>query len=46
VPRGLSAIGVAAAPARRTNGQRQASPRIADAAVEMTMISIVAQPMF
>ena len=37
---------MAAAPARITKGQRQAGPRIATAAVAMTMISIVAQPMF
>ena len=37
---------MATAPARITNGQRQASPTTATAAVEMTMISMVAQPMF
>jgi hypothetical protein len=37
---------VATAPAPITNGQRQASPTMATAAVEITMISIVAQPRF
>ena len=46
LPSGRTAIAVAAAPAKITNGQRQAGPRIATAAVAITMISIVAQPMF
>ena len=46
LPSGRTAIAVAAAPATITNGQRQASPSTATAAVEMTMISMVAQPMF
>ena len=46
LPSGRTAISVAPAPARSTNGQRQASPSTAVAAVAMTMISIVAQPTF
>ena len=46
LPSGRTAISVAPAPAMSTNGQRQASPRIAVAAVAMTMISMVAQPTF
>ena len=46
LPSGRTAITVAPAPASSTNGQRQAAPSTATAAVEMTMISIVAQPMF
>jgi hypothetical protein len=46
LPSGRTAITVAAAPAKITKGQRQDWPSTATAAVEMTMISMVAQPTF
>ena len=46
LPNGRTAIVVATAPATMTNGQRHSAPTTATAAEEMTMISIVAQPMF
>ena len=46
LPSGRTAMIVAAAPAISTNGQRHASPTTATAAVAITMISMVAQPMF
>ena len=46
LPSGRTAIAVAISPASSTNSQRQRSLVTATAAWEMTMISIVAQPMF
>src|SRR5215207_6540306 len=46
LPSGRTAITVAPAPAKITKGHRQDWPNTATAAVEITMISMVAQPMF